>query len=57
MDGESISLAATESMTEYSIIGDILEDVTDSDLEIEFFMKEPDSMIEEFMASASYAED
>ena len=50
----SIGTATTEAMTKYSSIGDNLEDVTISDLEIESMMRDPDSLIGNFMVIASH---
>ena len=47
----------TKAIHEYSSIGDNFEDVTDSDLEIESLKREPDSVIEDFIVSASYTKD
>ena len=44
----------TKTMTEYSSVGDNLEDVTESDLEKESLIRKPDLVIEYFMVSASY---
>ena len=57
LDDASIRTAAIEAMTKDSIIGENLEDVNESDLEIEELMREPDSVIEEFMVSTSHVKD
>ena len=44
-------------MIEDSRFGDNLEAVTDSDLEIEILVREPDSEMEEFVMSTSHVKD
>ena len=55
LDNSSISTAITEAMTEDSSIGENIEDAADWDIEIEILMKEPYSLIEEFMVSTFHA--
>ena len=52
-----ISTAITEAMTDDSSVGDNLEYVIESGLEIEILMKGPDPVIEDFMVSTSHTKD
>ena len=54
LDDASTSVAITEAMTEDSGICNDLDDVNNSDIEIEILIKEPDSVIEEISASTSH---
>ena len=53
----SMTEAINEAMTEDSIIDDNLEDMTNSCLEIERLMREPDSEIEDVVDSAYHVKD
>ena len=57
LDEKSISTDITESMAYDLSTGDDLEDMTYSDLEIESWIQEPDSIIEEFMLSTPHLKD
>ena len=57
LDDASIIMAVTEAMPEDSSFGDNLEDLTNSVLETEILMREPDSSIEEFVVRYSYIKD
>ena len=56
LDYASISTPTNKSMNKDSSFGDNLEDVADSDLEIDNLMREPCPVIEECLVSAYYVE-
>ena len=57
LDYVSIRIAMYEAVTGDLSIGENLEDITDSDLEIEILMKIPYSRIDDLIVSTFYTKD
>ena len=57
LDYVSIRIAMNEAVTGDLSIGENLEDITDSDLEIEILMKIPYSRIDDLIVSTFYTKD